>query len=142
MIIIDESGFERIVDIEKMVHYLKNSSGPASVHRVRRVDMEKSIAKIQLPEHWSKDLHSDIVSLAIDTDEYKTVLASIVGSGLAFNKAVSIHRIQNKRLLVQYENYKELFREKYAERINEHRWLYHGTSGDCVENIWSKGFNR
>ncbi len=124
-----------------MVHFLKDSFGSGCIHKIRRVDIEKSIAKIQLPEHWNKDLHSGIVALTADTDEYKSVLASIIQSGLSISRAVSLHRVQNKRLLVQYENYKELFREKYNEKINEHR-VFHGTNEDCVEKIWSKGFNR
>ncbi len=135
----DEAGPERIVDTGRMVHYLPDS--PESVHRVRRVDLEKSLARIQLPVNWTEGLHCGMVNLAADTNEYREVVAGLAGSGLVFARVVALQRVQNRRLLVQYENYKELFRERYGEGINEHR-LYHGTSAECVEKIWSQGFNR
>jgi hypothetical protein len=56
-------------------------------------------------------------------------------------KVVSVHRIQNKRLYIQYTTHKEQFERKYANTLFE-MTLFHGTNEDCVQKIWMNGFNR
>ena len=57
-------------------------------------------------------------------------------------KILSLDRIENKFLYTQYVSYKEFLQSKYTKTSQIEHNLFHGTSGDCVENISKFGFNR
>lgn len=142
IVLLDADNIECTIDIEKNIHFQKNSH-ELNQGRIRRIDMEKSMSKFRLPDHWEKGQNTNIITLPPESDEFKTVLNKIIASGFAIGigQVVSIQRIQNKRLLLQYESHKEGFIEKYGGNTNE-LTLYHGTCEASTHKIWSNGFNR
>ena len=128
-----------IFNIEKMTQ--TDKSNPAHTFKLQRVNFDDLKIAINLPVSWEPNKHQDVVSLDVSSNEYTSALKRARDTGLPFKKIVSIQRIQNKRLFVQYQTQKELFEKKYAHNANE-MTLFHGTSADCVQKIWVNGFNR
>lgn len=99
---------------------------------------------IECPLNWEPSKQMDLIDLAISSQEYKTVLQLLTNKGLGANllkKVISIHRIQNRHLYVQYKSFKLELEKLYQNAQIEHT-LFHGTSEDSVESIWKTGFNR
>lgn len=139
----DSENDERLlVDIKNLLLYrdaLKNPIG-----KVKRVDLKKdNTFGIEMPNNWDKTKLYDLVALAADSQEYKNVIATFEKHGLRgrINNIISIERVQNSRLFIQYMAHKKYFEDRDKNNVNE-RTLFHGTTGATVENIWKFGFNR
>lgn len=133
-----------IVDVENLIQFKKLNSTKQT--QIRRNEIDKTNTTIRFPETWTQNKELDLIDLDKNNKEFKEVLKQIENSGFSissnhFQRVVSIQRIQNKRLFIQYQTHKEEFCKKYAS-ITYERTLFHGTNEDCVEKIWKNGFNR
>ncbi len=133
-----------VVDVENLIQFKKLNSNKQT--QIRRNEIDKINTTIRFPETWTQNKELDLIDLDKNSKEFKEVLNQIENSGFSissnhFQRVVSIQRIQNKRLFIQYQTHKEEFCKKYAS-ITYERTLFHGTNEDCVEKIWKNGFNR
>ena len=114
--------------------------------KLRRLNINDMKISIKMPDIWLPNKDQDLINLHPSDKEFLEIKSYFNNNGLNetaqnLKKIVSIHRIQNKRLYIQYVTHKEEFVKKYGNNTNELR-LFHGTAFSSVENIWKSGFNR
>lgn len=109
-----------------------------------RADMELSRINFELPPAWTPHQHLHMVDLHNSTAEYNHVVDLAKSKGLRgyIRNIISVKRIQNKRLYIQYRSFREDYNNKYGANVDFEKTVFHGTSESCVENIWKTGFNR
>lgn len=101
-----------------------------------------------------KDENCRAVVLAPDSSEYKEVADSfsctmqpgvnVPGMTTPYKKIVLIHRIQNRRLHLQYMGRKQAMQchNRPPRAIDLEQDLWHGCKGAVVQQILHGGFNR
>ena len=137
--ITNENNVTFIFDLLSMVQIEKlNASNKCKIQRVNLDDLKIAI---NLPNNWLSNNHQNLVELNNTSAEYNDVLKAFKDTGATsfLKKVVSLHRIQNKRLYIQFQTQKEQFEKNGASKSLK---LFHGTSEDCVQKIWINGFNR
>lgn len=132
--ILNERNQTFIVDVFKKKQYSKSNKNNALP--IRRMEIDKLNITIRYPEIWTPNKHLDLINLNNNDTEFKFVLDKFTKSGLVVSKVVSIQRIQNKRLYIQYQTHREEFSKKYNSNTFEQS-LFHGTNADCVEKVLS-----
>ena len=130
-----------VFDVEKLIQY--KATNPNKTHRMQRINFDDLKIAIRLPTTWTSNKEQDIIQLDPKSEEYNKTLDLAKNTGLSkfIKKVVSVHRIQNKRLYIQYSTHKEQFEAKYQNTSFE-MTLFHGANEDCVQKIWMNGFNR
>lgn len=104
---------------------------------------------LPLPAEWDPQPRDEsgkeevlhLVSLAQDTQEYKTVQKMFHQSLPGRVSITSIERIQNPSMFHSYMFRKQTMDEKNGTLENELQ-LFHGTKPDSVKSINVQGFNR
>ena len=104
---------------------------------------------LPLPAEWDpqprdesgKEEALHLVSLAQDTQEYKTVQKMFHQSMRGKASITNIERIQNPSMFNSYMLRKQTMDEKNGTLENE-LLLFHGTKPDSVKSINVQGFNR
>jgi O-acetyl-ADP-ribose deacetylase (regulator of RNase III) len=139
--ITNENNVSFVFDLKNMVQSEKLNRHKQS--NIRRINLEDLKVSLNLPNHWLSNNYENIIDLKNTDQEYTDVykLFKDTGGTGFIKKVLSIHRIQNKRLYIQYQTQKEQFEKIATSKSNEMR-LFHGTSHDCVQKIWSNGFDR
>ncbi len=130
-----------VLDLKNMVQTEKLNRQKQS--KIRRINLEDLKVSLNLPNHWLSNNYENIIDLKNTDPEYTDVYKffnDMGGTGF-IKKVVSIHRIQNRRLYIQYQTQKEQFEKIATSKSSESR-LFHGTSHDCVQKIWFHGFDR
>ena len=99
-----------------------------------------------MPEnHNGKEIACHLVSLQPLDPEYQKVLATYKkAKGLQFNlsnRMISIQRVQNPNLYVQYAKRKDTI-DRQNPNIRTERWLFCCCEENDVENICHQGFNK
>ena len=142
--ILNEKNQTYIVDVSKMKQF--NKLNRNKFLPIRRMEIDKLNITIRYPEIWTANKHLDLIDLNHNDTEFKFVLDKITKSGFPidpnqklFTKVVSIQRIQNKRLYIQYQTHREEFSKKYTSTTFEQS-LFHGTNADCVEKVFFFNF--
>ena len=139
--ITNENNATFILDLINMVQIEKFN--PNNTCKIQRVNLDDLKIAINLPNNWLSNNHQNIINLDNSSVEYNNILKIFNDTGAKsfLKKVLSIHRIQNKRLYIQYQSQKEQFEKNGTSKSNEMK-LFHGTSEDCVQKIWINGFNR
>ncbi len=141
---IGDDGIIYIAEPKNMIQYRKlNVNFKLKMRRLSSKDLNISI---KMPSLWFPNKDQDLILLNENEKEFIEIKLYLFNNGLSdkyhnLKKIVSIHRIQNKRLYIQYITHKEEFIKKYGNNTNEMR-LFHGTALNSVGNIWKSGFNR
>lgn len=123
---------------KKLIQYRVDT--PNDKINLRRLKIDELKISYNLPDYWLASQYQNLILLDPNEKEYKEIQLHFNNGGL-INHIVSIHRVQNKRLYIQYETHKHEFQKKYKNNPNEMR-LFHGTTQSSVEKIWVNGFNR
>ena len=107
------------------------------MYSIRRVDLKV------IPDWWIESKTLDLIPIDIKSQEYQNVLNIVKNNKFDVNHTiVSIERIQNERLYIQYKAHKKSFEDRRDPNAVNEKDLFHGTTGDTVESIWKQGFNR
>ncbi|XP_071089965.1 protein mono-ADP-ribosyltransferase PARP15-like [Haliotis cracherodii] len=110
----------------------------------RPVSATPSIAENLLcPPEWTPmahDTYFEVIPVTPGTQEYQDV-ATHFGQSMRPHTIVSIERVQNRTLYIQYMAMKQRL-EVERRGIQNERMLWHGTSEDATININMRGFNR
>ena len=96
---------------------------------------------LQSRDESGKEEVLHLVSLAQDTQEYKTVLKMSHQSMQGKASITNIERIQNPSMFNSYMLRKQTMDEKNGTLENELQ-LFYGTKPDSVKSINVQGFNR
>ena len=134
---IDKDGEMCIVDFGTM-HEI-NKIDKTKMCSIRRDEL-KNRPDIKFPEKWNKKT-LNLVFVDKGTKEYNDVIDTLKNNKFGNFQIISIERVQNKRIYIQYQAHKIHFKERDPNNVNE-KTLFHGTTGDTVESIWKQGFNR
>lgn len=110
---------------------------------VRRIDLNNQVVSIQIPNLWELNKLCDLIRLDVNSEEYKKTENIFKNNGMdkKYQRIISIDRIQNQALWVQYTAHKKRFEERDPQTVNE-RILFHGTTSESISSIWKMGFNR
>ncbi|CAE1270022.1 PARP10_14_15 [Acanthosepion pharaonis] len=101
---------------------------------------EWNITQVSIPDYWTPMENEDYIKVALTSgDEYDSVKNVFPGNF----QIVTIERIQNKSLYIQYQAQLEKMNSTNPQGTkNETQGLWHGTSKDVTEKINKNGFNR
>lgn len=140
--ILDEKNCYRIADVKNMILY--DILNPNVKTQIQRKNVEQSSIKFSFPSNWDPSKGDNLISLKSTDNEFQTVLNELLNRGLKniMKKVVSIQRVQNTHLYIQYLNFKKETERKYPKNQQIEKTLFHGTNEDCIESIWNNGFNR
>ncbi len=98
--------------------------------------------QLKIPATWEKEAAGGTVfDLGVNSPEYQQTLKLFEAGGMPAKKIVSIKRIQNKTLFLQYSLLKEEFATRHPGKQVEKR-VFHGTKANTVDSICTTGFNR
>ena len=106
-----------------------------------------------LPEDWEpmtdpssgKEFPLCIVDLAATSEGYRFALAEFnktMTQGTNYTSIVKIERIQNPTLYRHYASKKKYLDAHNPKRVQNERWLFHGTKESSVHQINKTNFNR
>ena len=124
-----------IIDFRTNTQRKKNTKDKS--FDIRREDLKNR--GIGVPENWVKDKALDLIPIDIKTKEYQYVVDVLKKNKYGNHTILSIERIQNKRLYIQYTAHKKSFQDRKDPNGLNEKTGFHGTGGDTVENIW-KGY--
>lgn len=137
---VDENEELCCMDFGMSVYYKKNDAGNNARSQTRRIDLTNRL-DMNLPDYWQQNKSCHLISLDSSSKEYQEIVAKMNSHKFGNRAIVSIERIQNLRLYIQYLAHKKHFEDRNSKFVDE-RTLYHGTTTDSVVNIWKFGFNR
>ncbi|XP_045175448.2 uncharacterized protein LOC123536374 isoform X2 [Mercenaria mercenaria] len=111
----------------------------------RRLYLRTNIDKdITLPDDWSiavKGIESAQIKLNENGTEFNEVKNKFIKDGCKPNTIVSITRLENKFLWLQYQTKKRQL-EKQNPKIQNEKCLWHGTDSDSVPKVIKNGYDR
>jgi hypothetical protein len=135
---VDENEYTCCIDFGTSTQYKKLAK--ENVLTIRRVDLSNRL-DINLPVNWEQNKNNNLIKLETLSSEYQEIVAKLNLNKFGNRTIISIERVQNERLYIQYLAHKKHFEERNSKTVNE-KTLYHGTTSDSVTNIWKFGFNR
>ena len=100
---------------------------------------------IDLPKEWDAmppDTPYIMVTLDVNSDEYASVKKHFENTLSQTYQIVTIKRVQNPLLYMQYMIKKRVMDENNPKAVQNERNLFHGCSGDVTTKISHQGFNR
>ena len=127
-----------IIEFRTNTQHKKNSKDKS--FDIRRENLKNR--GIGVPENWMKDKTLDLIPIDDKTREYQDVIDVLKKNKYGNHTILSIERIQNKRLYIQYTAHKKSFQDRKDPNGLNEKTGFHRTGGDTVENIWKGGFNR
>jgi O-acetyl-ADP-ribose deacetylase (regulator of RNase III) len=128
-----------IIDFGTMTQEKKNSKTKDKCY-IRCEDLKSR--GIGVPDYWFKDKNLNLILIDNTTQEYKNVVKTLKDNKYGNHTIISIERIQNERLYIQYTAHRKSFIDRQDPNGLNEKTAFHGTTGDTVENIWKGGFNR
>lgn len=98
-----------------------------------------------LPKEWDPmppKTSCLMVTLDVKSDEYSKVKIYFENTMSQVHRIIEIKRVQNPTLYKQYMVKKKDMDQRNPKTIKNERRLFHGCSGDVIEQISHLGFNR
>ncbi len=135
---LDENEYTCCIDFGTSTQYKKFTK--ENVLQIRRVDLTNQV-DMNLPVNWEQNKNNHLIKLETFSSEYQKNMGELNSNKFGKRTIVSIERVQNARLYVQYLAHKKHFVDRNSKAVNE-KTLYHRTTSDSVTNIWKFGFNR
>jgi poly [ADP-ribose] polymerase 10/14/15 len=136
---VDDNEETCCIDFGTSTQY-KKIAKEKSVLQIRRVDLTNRL-DMNFPVNWEQNKNNNLIKLETFSSEYQEIVVKLNSNKFGNKTIISIERVQNARLYIQYLAHKKHFEERNSKAVNE-KTLYHGTTSDSVTNIWKFGFNR
>ncbi len=123
--------------------HMREKEADVTAKLASQVQYNKAHIQLKIPATWMRSSDALTFDLHANSAEYKQTAKFFEKRGMSgfVKQIVSIKRIQNKTLFVQYSAFKEDFATRFPGKDVE-RTLFHGTNAETVDKICSTGFNR